>query len=162
MLQFGTMTRAIVPACPPRLAQEFAGPPTHVSLVPGSRLYKFINIPIDRPAIMRSPWWIREREFDRLRHLSFAERRPLSDVVREHLAVASRWNPGMDGLCIVSLAREKPAWVGLAKSQPGFKQNLVGWGEQICVPDLEWRDVAQTRMQVPFFQSGQYRPHPLP
>jgi hypothetical protein len=156
------MTRAITPACPPRLAQEFVGPPTHVSLVPGERLYKFINIPIDRPAIMRSPWWIREREFDRLRHLSVAQGRSLSDVVRERLAVASRWNPGMDGLCIVHLARQKPAWIGPAKSQLTFKENLVGWGEQACVPDLEWRDVAQTRMQVPFFQSGQHPLHPLP
>ena len=162
MLQFAAMTRAIVPACPPRLAQEFAGPPTCISLVAGDRLYKLVNIPIDRSAIMRSPWWIREREFDRLRQLSFAEGRPLSDVIRERLAVASRWNPGMDGLCIVHLARAKPAWVGPAKSQPVFKENLVGWGEQTCVPDLDWRDVAQTRMQVPFFQSGQYRPHPLP
>jgi len=156
------MTRAVVPVCPEPFAKEFAAPPTYMSLWAGESLYKLVNIPIDRPAIMRSPWWIREREFDRLRLASFSERRPLSDVIRERLSVARRWNPGMDALCIVRLARNKPAWIGLAASQPQFREDLIGWGEQACVPDLDWRDVAETRMQVPFYQSGEFRPLPLP
>src|SRR5688572_2842825 len=157
------MTRAIVPLCPQNLAEMFVGGvATAVTFEPDHRLYKLVNIPVKREQILRSPWWIREPEFDRLRQVSRTERRPLSAVVRERLAIASRWNPGLDGLCILHLARHKLGWVGLAAGQPKFGENLFGWGEQVCLPDLEWRDVAATRMQVPFFQSGDHPLVPLP
>lgn len=157
------MTRAVVPACPPNLAEQFVGGvPTFRLFLPGERLYKLVNIPIDRERIVRSPWWIQEREFDRLRDLSYKERVPLAEIIRRGLAVASRWNPGMDGLCILQLARNKFGWIGPAKPQPAFGENLLGWGEQACVPEINWNDVLSTKMQVPFYQSGLHRPHPLP
>jgi hypothetical protein len=156
------MTRAIVPACPPALAAQFVGVPTFRLFSAGERLYKLVNIPIDRERIVASPWWIREAEFDRLRGLSHKEGVPLGEIIRRRLAVASRWNPGMDGLCILQLARSKVGWVGPAKPQPLFNENLLGWGEQACIPDMEWRDRASTRMQVPFYQSGESRSRPLP
>lgn len=149
------MTQAIVPACPPNLASQFVGGvPTFRLFSPGERLYKLVSIPIDRERIVRSPWWIRESEFDRLRDQSRKESRPLGDVIRRRLAVASRWNPGMDGLCILQLARDKFGWIGLANPQPDFREHLFGWGEQACVPDIDWKDVLSTKMQVPFYQSG--------
>ena len=55
----------------------------------------------------------------------------------------------MDGLCILQLARDKFGWVGLANPKPEFRENLFGWGEQACVPDIDWKDVLGTKMQVP-------------
>ena len=127
---------------------------TAVTFQPKQRLYKLVNIPINLERILRSPWWIQEPEFDRLRQMARTERRPLSAVVRERLAIASRGSTGMDGFCIVYLANHKLGWVGLAAGQPTFGENLFGWGEQVCIPGLEWRDVEMTRMQVPFFESG--------
>ena len=155
------MSRDLVPACPPHLAEKFVGVPTAMTLSPTHRLYKLVSIPIDRQRILQSPWWIPETEFDRCRQISFAQRRPLSTVVREQFAIAPKWNPGMDGLCILWLARPKLGWIGMTKPQPKVGDDLVGWGVQAAVPDLDWRDVAQTRMQVPFYQSGNDRPIPL-
>jgi len=150
------MTRGIVPACPADLAKNFVGGiATAKTFGPGEPLYKLVSMPIVRERILRSPWFIPQSEFDRLRRTSLAERRPLANVIRERLSIASRWNPGMDGLFILYLTRPKLGWIGRAAAQPAFNELLIGWGEQACIPDLDWRDIAVTKMQVPFYQSGQ-------
>ena len=149
--------------CPESLVNEFAaGAPKFHMFKPGERVYKLVSIPINRERIVSSPWWIRETEFDRLRGLSHRERKPLADVIRRHLAIATRWSPGLDGLCILQLALHKAGWVGPARPQTDIDEELVGWGEQACIPEIGWRDVWATKLQVPFHQSGEYRPLPLP
>ena len=142
------------PACPDPYRDQFEGTPRYKRLERGERLYKFVSIPINRTWIMASPWWIPESAFDRLRGRMRAERRALNEIARDRYAIARRWNPGMDGLFVITIGSSVDAWRGAAKPQTQLGAGLVGGDDQVCVPNLTWRDVAIERAQVPFFQTG--------
>jgi len=133
------------PQCPPRLRAAFLGEPTSVDLRAGERLYKFVSVPFVRERILQSPWWIRQQTFELLQARARALGRPLEDLIRAHLAIMREWNPGIDAMWVVVLASSVPAWVGRARSQPvslnGGNAAFMGGGDQVCVPDLDWRQI---------------------
>jgi hypothetical protein len=134
------------PQCPENLRNAFLGEPRHVRMLPGERLYKFVSYPLMRDRILQSPWWIRQSSFDALQSRARRLAQPLADVARSHLAIAAQWNPGMDAMWGIVLAAEVDAWQGRARSQPvrlaDGTASFIGGGEQICVPGLEWRQIA--------------------
>lgn len=148
------MAKVNAPACPGQYRPAFAGVPRYQPLKPLERLYKFVSIPIVRAWIMQSPWWIPETAFDQLRRQMFRDRDALNEIARRGYAIAPRWNPGMDGLHIITIGKSIDAWRGPTKAQPGYGGMLVGGFEQVCVPDLSWQHIAREVSQVPFFQTG--------
>jgi hypothetical protein len=134
------------PQCPENQRNAFLGEPQHVKVLPGERLYKFVRYPMVRNRILQSPWWIQQSVFDILQARAQRLGRPLTEVARVHLAIAADWNPGMDALWGIVLAAEVDAWRGQAKSQPVRLANdsprFIGGAQQICVPGLEWRQIA--------------------
>lgn len=133
------------PEIPDRFRAAFAGEPTHVQLQPGEHLYKFVSIPIVRHRILESPWWIRQQDFDQLRTRARRLQKPMAELVRSQMAIASEWNPGMDTIFVVVLAAPVDGWEGLARSQPvstrAGKVVFTGGGHQLAVPDLTWRQI---------------------
>ena len=133
------------PELPDRLKAAFLGEPTHVELMPGEHLYKFVSIPIVRHRILESPWWIRQRDFDELQVRARRLQKPMADLVRSQMAIAIEWNPGMDTMYVVVLAAKVDAWEGRARSQRvstrDAKVALTGGGRQLCVPALEWSQI---------------------
>ena len=131
--------------CPPELRAEFLGEPAAVVLQAGERLYKFVSVPFVRERILQSPWWIRQQTFDLMQARARALGRPLEDLIRAHLAIKREWNPGIDAMWVVVLASPVSAWAGRARSQPisktGGNVALMGGGDQVCVPALDWRQI---------------------
>jgi len=133
------------PPCPDPWRAAFIGEPTWVSLSPGERLYKFVSLPVARDRVLTSPWWIRQSAFDEMRrrapHLGV---RP-ADLARSRMAIAHEWNPGMDTVYIVALARQADGWEGRARSQPLTTASrevvFTGGGQQLCVPGLTWQHI---------------------
>jgi hypothetical protein len=119
----------------------------HVTLSPGEHLYKFVSIPVVRHRILESPWWIRQREFDDLQIRARRLRKPMADLVRSQMAIAVEWNPGMDTMYVVVLAKSVDAWEGRARSQRlstrDAKVAFTGGGCQLCVPSLTWAQIGR-------------------
>jgi len=126
--------------------QAFLGPPVEVELQAGERLYKLVDIPVDRPRILESPWWIRQPAFDELRVRAQRLNCPLPELVRAQMAVTTEWNPGMCAVWVIVLAVNAQGWEGRARSQrvtsAESKAAFIGGGQQLCVPALGWRDIA--------------------
>jgi hypothetical protein len=131
--------------CPERLRNAFLAEPTYVELMPGEHLYKFVSIPIVRDRILESPWWIRQKTFDDLQTRARRLQKPLSELVRSHMAIAQQWNPGMDTLYVVVLAAPADAWEGRARWQPvsigDSTVTFTGGGQQLAVSGLTWQHI---------------------
>ena len=131
--------------CPDHLVSAFLGRPSYVQLRPGTHLYKFVSIPIDRQRILASPWWIDQPTLDTIRLRASRLQKPWTDLARAQLAITTEWNPGMDTLYVIVLARPAHGWTGRATSQrvvrgdPGVV--FTGGGNQLAVPDLEWQQI---------------------
>lgn len=134
------------PRCPAQFQSAFLGEPAHVTLGRNERLYKLVSLPLVRERVLQSPWWMRQAAFADLQMRARRLQRPLSELVRAHLAVAVEWSPGLDMLWIVQLAEAVDAWEGRARSQrltrADPKTSFVGGGQQLCVPGLTWRQIA--------------------
>ncbi len=133
--------------CPERCRAAFLTMPTPVTLVKGEHLYKFVSIPVVRHRILESPWWIRQQAFDDLQMRASRLGKPMADLVRSQMAIATEWNPGMDTMYVVVLATSVQAWEGSARSQrlstPDPQVRFTGGGQQVCVPDLTWEQIAR-------------------
>jgi hypothetical protein len=132
------------------LSQEerdaFIGSPVGVELKAGERLYKLVDIPIDRLRVLSSHWWIRQPAFDELRVRARRLNCPLPELARAQMAVTTEWNRGMCALWVVVLAVDVKGWEGLARSQKVTLANsnlsFIGGGQQLCVPGLDWQKIA--------------------
>ena len=139
--------------CRPALRKAFLDNPTYVELAPGEHLYKFVSIPIARDRILQSPWWISQATFDDL--LTRARRlgKPVADLARSQMAIATQWNPGMDTLYIIELVAHVDAWEGRARSQlvslTDSTVAFTGGGRQLAVPGLTWRHIGIQRVGWP-------------
>jgi hypothetical protein len=139
------MVQSARPRCPEHLRPAFIDEPAYVALAAGEHLYKFVSIPIVRERVLQSPWWMRQAAFDECRARARALTAPTADYVRARLAIAPRWNPGMDTVYVVVLGGKVDAWEGRARHQPaarGSNVSLLGGGSQVAVPDLTWRQIA--------------------
>ena len=132
--------------CPAQIRKAFLDEPTPVALLPGEHLYKFVSIPILRDRELQSPWWIRQTAFDDLLTRARRLEKPLSELVRSQLAITQHWNPGMDTLCVVVLAKHANGWEGRARWQPvspGDKTvAFTGGGRQLAIPGLTWQQIS--------------------
>ena len=133
--------------CPERCRAAFLTPPVQVMLAEGEHLYKFVSIPVVRHRVLESPWWIRRQAFDDLQMRASRLKKPVADLVRSRLAIATEWNPGMDTMYVVVLARPVQAWEGTARAQRLSVRDphvlFTGGGQQVCVPDLTWEQIAR-------------------
>ena len=121
----------------------FTKPPIRVVLRPGENLFRFGTIvsPIFKGnEIFGSPWWIPSETYRRITKTAHRTNKPIVDVARSRLAVATEWNPKMDWLTILELKKTVYAWVGPAKPQPfsgGHRSvMLLGNYDQAYVPGL--------------------------
>jgi hypothetical protein len=138
---------------PGRLRNAFLDEPSYVSLMPGEHLYKFVSVPIVRERILESPWWIRQKTFDDLQTRARRLQKPVAELARSQMAIATQWNPGMDTLFIIVLAAPADGWEGRARSQPVSLTDrtvlFTGGGRQLAIPDLTWRQIAVQRSGWP-------------
>lgn len=121
----------------------FTKAPLRVVFRPGENLFRFGTIvsPIFKGnEIFSSPWWIPPETYRRITKTAHRTNKPIVDVARSRLAVATEWNPKMDWLTILELKKAVYAWVGPAKPQPfsgGHRSvMLLGNYDQAYVPDL--------------------------
>jgi hypothetical protein len=139
------MTAPSKPRCPDYLREKFLSEPAHVALSPGERLYKFVSIPIVRQRILESPWWIRQRDFDELQMRARRLNKPVAELARSQMAIATEWNPGMDTLYVIVLAAKADGWEGRARWQPVSTADrgvlFTGGGLQLAVPGLTWKQI---------------------
>jgi hypothetical protein len=143
-----------MPRLPPdRLRNAFLDEPAHVALMPGEHLYKFVSLPIARERILESPWWIRQKTFDELQTRARRLQKPVAELARSQMAIATQWNPGMDTLFIIVLAAPADGWEGRARSQPVSLTDrtvlFTGGGRQLAIPDLTWRQIGVQRSGWP-------------
>jgi hypothetical protein len=135
------------PRCPDHLRRAFLDEPAHVTLLPGEHLYKFVSLPILRDRILQSPWWIRQKDFDDLRTRARRLQKPVAELARSQMAIATQWNPGMDTLYVIVLAAAVDGWVGRARSQLVSTTDatvaFTGGGRQLAAPGLSWQQIAQ-------------------
>ena len=133
------------PPCPDHLRKAFLEEPTYVPLVPGAHLYKFVSIPIVRERILASPWWINQRTFDDLQTRARRLQKPIAELARSQMAIATEWNPGMDTMYIIVLSARADGWEGRARWQPVSTNDrtvlFTGGGRQLAVPGLTWQQV---------------------
>lgn len=146
------MTTARRP-CPGHLRSAFLDEPARVSLLPGEHLYKFVSLPIVRERILASPWWIRQAVFDDLLMRARRLGKPVSELARSQMAVATQWNPGMDTLFVIVLAAPAEGWEGRARSQPVSLADktvaFTGGGRQLAIPGLTWQQIGLQRTGWP-------------
>ncbi len=135
----------MTPRCPDYLREKFLGEPTHVTLKPGERLYKFVSIPIVRARILESPWWIRQSDFDDLQLRAKRLPKSVAELARSQMAIAMEWNPGMDTVYVIVLAANADGWEGRARWQPVSTADrgvlFTGGGMQLAVPGLTWQQI---------------------
>ncbi len=131
--------------CPDHIRKTFLDEPTHVTLNPGEHLYKFVSLPIVRHRILESPWWVRQKDFDDLQMRARRLNKPVAELARSQMAIATQWNPGMDSLYVIVLAARADGWEGRARSQPvstGDRTVLfTGGGRQLAAPGLTWQQI---------------------
>lgn len=131
--------------CPDYLRKAFLDEPSHVALKPGEHLYKFVSIPIVRPRLLESPWWIRQKDFDDLLLRARRLNKPVAELARSQMAIAMQWNPGMDTLYVIVLAAAADGWEGRARHQPVSTSDrtvlFTGGGRQLAVPGLTWQQI---------------------
>lgn len=140
----------------------FRKAPPRVVLRPGENLYRFVTIV--SPAfkgneVFSSPWWIPSGTYWRITKTAHRTNKPIVDVARSRLAVATEWNPQMDWLTILELKKAVYARVGPAKPQPfsgGHRSvMLLGNYDQAYVPDLAPPEaMASEAAKVEYFGSA--------
>jgi len=133
------------PPCPEHLRKAFLEAPDYVKLAPGEHLYKFVSIPIMRERILGSPWWIRQRAFDDLQERARRLGKPVAELARSQMAIATEWNPGMDTMYVIVLSAKADGWEGRARWQPVSTNDrtvlFTGGGRQLAVPGLTWQQI---------------------
>jgi hypothetical protein len=139
--------------CPDHLRKEFLDEPTYVALAPGEHLYKFVSLPILRERILASPWWIRQKTFDELQTRARRLQKPVAELARSQMAIATQWNPGMDTLYVIVLAGHADGWEGRARAQPVTVPDrtvlFTGGGRQLAIPALSWQQIGVQRTGWP-------------
>jgi hypothetical protein len=139
--------------CPAHLRKDFLDEPTYVSLAPGEHLYKFVSLPIVRERILASPWWIRQKTFDELQTRARRLQKPVAELARSQMAIATQWNPAMDTLYVIVLAAHADGWEGRARAQPVSVPDrtvlFTGGGRQLAIPALTWQQIGIQRTGWP-------------
>jgi hypothetical protein len=123
----------------------FSGPPRKIRLNPGAQLSRFITSyskselagkKLDEVGVFGSPWWMTRLELRRL--LAQYPAVAPQEIIRGKLAIATRFNPKLNGWIDIELTLPVYAWVGRAAQQPDEIRQLsyIGGGEQIFLPNL--------------------------
>lgn len=121
----------------------FTKAPVRVVLRPGENLFRFATIvspTFKGNEVFASPWWITQDTYRQITKAAHRLGKPVVDVARSRLAIATAWNPKMDWLTILELKKPVYAWVGPVKPQPFSASQrtvtLLGNYDQAYVPDL--------------------------
>ena len=120
-----------------------------VTLLPAMTIFRFASAGTPVDALYAAHWWIGVSPCEALRATARHERRSLSDVAREQLAVPPEWGNAMDLLVSARVRQPLAAWSGTPRTarskQAGTQQYGSPWTPERSITQLYVPGLRETR-----------------